>query len=156
MPNTLEWEALEYEHFAKDARWYKRVMIAVAVLAFISLLFKNFLLAVLVLVGGFAVLLHGARLPETLKIKLTAKGLKINDHLYPYDRLQSFWLTDDHGEDRRPKLIVEADRFFLPHLVILLPEAPREEAIREYLLQYLPEVRREESFADILSDWLHF
>lgn len=151
----MEWETPEYEHFDKDLGWYKGVVIVTVIAVILSLLFKNFLLALILLTGGFTIMLYGSRLPSTINVKLVRKGVVINKDLYLYQKLRSFWISDEHGEIRTPKLIIEADRFFLPHLVIPLANVDRE-AVRNYLLQYLPEVHHEESFADVLFDLVHF
>ncbi len=151
----MEWETPEYEHFGKDVGWYKGVIIVTVIAVVLSLIFKNFLLALILLIGGFTIMLYGSRLPLIIKIKLTPKGILINKDLYLYQKLHSFWISDEHGEARTPKLIIEADRFFLPHLVIPLNNVGRE-ATRDYLLQYLPEMHHEESLADVIFDLVHF
>jgi hypothetical protein len=72
---------------------------------------------------------------------------------YPYDQLQSFWVNDNN---RKRKIILESERFFLPHLIIPLPAEVSDEEARAYLLPLLAEVRHEESLADIIADTLGF
>lgn len=151
----MEWDTPEYEHFDKDVGWFKGVIIITIIVVVLALLLKNILLALIALIGGFTVMLYGARLPRLVKIKLTPKGILINKDLYLYRKLKSFCVSDEHGEGRSHKLIVEADRTFIPHLVILLNDVD-ESAVRRYLLQYLPEEHHEESFADVIFDLLHF
>jgi hypothetical protein len=151
----MEWETPEYEHFDKDVGWYKGVVIITIIAVILSLIFKNFLLALILLIGGFTMMLYGSRFPQIIKVKFTPKGISINQDLYLYQKLHSFWISDEHGETRAPKLIIEADRFFLPHLVIPLNDVNRE-AVRNHLLQYLPEMHHEESFADVIFDLVHF
>ena len=151
----MEWETPEYEHFDKDIGWFKGVIIITVITVILSLLFKNIFLALILLVGGFTVMLFGAREPQMMTVKLTRKGILINKDLYRYEKLNSFCISDQHGEERAHKLIIEADRTFIPHMVILLNNVD-EEAVRDYLLQYLPEEHHEESFADVLFDIVHF
>jgi hypothetical protein len=151
----MEWQTPEYEHFDKDVGWYKGVIIVTVIAVILALIFHNVLLALILLIGGFTVMLYGSRLPSIITIKLIPKGILINKDLYLYQKLHSFWISDEHGETRAPKLIVEADRLLLPHIVIPLADVDRE-AVRDYLLQYLPEVHHEESFADVIFDLIHF
>lgn len=156
LAKTVEWQTPEYEHFDKDIGWFKAVLIVTVASVILALLFQNFFFALILLLSGFVVMLYGARLPEMINVSLTPKGVRINQNLFPYDRLKSFWISDQHGEGRAKKLILEADRFFLPHVVLPLSPEADEGLIREYLLRYLPETHHEESFADVLADLIHF
>jgi hypothetical protein len=156
LTKTVEWQTPEYEHFDKDIGWFKAVFLVTVISVILALVFQNFFFALILLLSGFVIMLYGARLPEMMEVILTPKGVRINQNLFPYDRLKSFWLSDSHGEGRAKKLILEADRFFLPHVVIPLAAETDEELVREYLLQYLPELRHEESFADVIADLIHF
>ena len=153
MAQALEWEADEYEFFAKDGRWFRNVTLAVGALVLLALLLKNILFAIVLVVGGFALLIHGAKMPERLKYALTAKGARIGAQLFPYDRLHSFWVSD---ESRRRQVIIQIHRVILPHLVLPLPEELSDDQVREFLLQHLPEERHEESLADMLGDYFGF
>lgn len=152
----MEWQAPEYEHFEKDFNWFRNVFLVTIGAVILALLFKNFIFAAILLAGGFTIILYGARLPEMLEVKLTERGIRLNNLLYPYDKLRSFWLTAEHGEERGPKLLVEGEHFFLPHLVIPLADDIKPSAVRAYLAAHLPETRREESLADLIFDLLHF
>src|SRR3989344_6290978 len=110
MAQALEWEADEYEFFAKDGRWFRNVTLAVGALVLLALLLKNILFAIVLVVGGFALLIHGAKMPERLKYALTAKGARIGAQLFPYDRLHSFWVSD---ERRRRQVIIQIQRVVL-------------------------------------------
>ncbi len=153
MPKTLEWEAYEHEWFEKNEHWFGLLGGVTLLFIVIALLFKNILLALLILIGGFALMLHGAKIPSLVKYTLTPKGIRINNELYSFDRLRSFWVSDEAG---RRKIILHIDRLILPHLILPLPDSVSDEAARDYLLQYLAEERHEESIADLLFDYLGF
>ncbi len=153
MRESLEWEAYEHDWFPKTTHWFWIIGGATAVLMLVAILFNNFLFAILLLVGGFALALHGAKIPELVHYSLTPKGIRLNDQLFPYDRLRSFWITNEHVGH---KVIIQIDRLLLPHLVLPMTEDVNGEHLREYLLQYLAEERHEESLADMLFDYLGF
>ena len=153
LPKQIEWEAPEYDHFEKDANWFWTIGGAALGLVLIAILLKNFLFAIIILLGAFTVMLYGARLPSLIYFALTPKGLRVKDRLYPYNYLRSFWISDEHA---KRKIIIESDRLLLPHLIILLPPEIDDVEAREYLLQYLPEVQHEESLIDLLTDYLGF
>jgi hypothetical protein len=153
-PNqTIEWQAPEYDHFEKDANWFWITGSIAVLFVLIAIILKNFLFAVILLVGGFTAMLYAARPPELIYFALTPKGVRIKNRLYPYDQLQSFWVNDNN---RKRKIILESERFFLPHLIIPLPAEVSDEEARAYLLPLLAEVRHEESLADIIADTLGF
>ena len=150
---SLEWQAPEYDHFVRDARWFWQVGLGAVVLILLAILVKNFLLAVIILLAGFTVMLYGARPPALLHFSLTPKGLRVNRQLYPFRRLHSFWVSDEFG---KRKIIMESERWFLPHLIIPLPEDVSDDEARQFLLKHLPEEHHEESAADYLADYLGF
>ena len=150
---TLDWEAYEYEFFARDRHWFVTISLATLALILVALLLKNILFAVLLAIGGFALMMHGTRLPDLVKYRLSPKGVRIHDQLFPYERLHSFWV---HDEGRRRQIIIQVNRLILPHLVLPLPDEISDEQAREFLLQYLPEEHHDESLADMLFDYLGF
>lgn len=152
--NSLEWRAPEYEHREKNPDWFWAVGIAGGVVALLALLFKNFLLAVIAVLGAFTMILFGARPPAVINFALTAKGVKIKERLYPYDYLKSFWV-EDQDEGKR-KIIVESKKILLPHIILPLPPEVRSDEARHYLAAFLPEVRHEDSLADAIGDILGF
>jgi|SRR6185436_10344385 len=153
-PSTsIEWRAPEYDHFERTPEWFWTIGIVSAVLILASILFKNFLFAIILLLGSFTAMLYAARPPQPLDFALTPKGIRIKDRLYPYDSVHSFWVSDDY---HKRKIIIESDRLILPHLIIPLPAEVSDETARTYLLAYLPEQRHEESLADMIADALGF
>lgn len=152
-PKVIEWETFEHEHFEKNPRWFWIVGIITILAAIIALLFQSILVAILALVAGFTLALYGAKVPSLCHYSLTPKGIRVNSELFPYDRLHSFWVGDEY---RGRKIIVQVERFFLPHLILPLPDEIEDEVVRDYLLQYLPEERHEDSLVDMIFDSLGF
>ncbi len=149
----IEWEAPEYNHFEKESNWYWAVGLLAFAMILLAMVLKNFLFAIIILIGAFTVMLYAARAPELINFALTPKGLRIKDRLYPYDSLHAFWISDEHN---KRKIIIDSDRLFLPHIIVLLPDVVSDDEARDYLLQYLPEKRLDESLIDLLSDYLGF
>ena len=153
--NSLEWQAPEYEHREKNPDWFWAVGIAGGVIALLALLLKNFLLAVIAVLGAFTIILYGARPPAVINFALTAKGVRVKDRLYPYDYLKSFWVDEEKGEGKR-KIIVESKKILLSHIILPLAPEVRSDKVRHYLAAFLPEVRHEDSLADAIGDVLGF
>lgn len=153
MNNPIEWQAPEYTHYEKNQNWFWTAGIIVAILILSSLIFKNFLFAIIVLLGAFTAMMYGARPPEMITFALTPKGLRIKDRLYLYHDLKSFWVSDEY---HHRKIIVESSRLILPHIIVPLPEKVTDAEARDFLLQYLAEERHEESLIDLIADYFGY
>ncbi|NOY35572.1 MAG: hypothetical protein GXP44_01470 [bacterium] len=152
-PNTIEWEAAEYEHREKTADWFWAVGIITLAAVVSAFLLENFLLAILSGLIGFSISLYGAKKPATVKFKIGSRGVQIGGKLYDYENLNSFWI--DYDPPRRKELILESKKTFMPHINIMLEDTDPEE-VREYLSQFVKEEKIEESWASTISRILGF
>jgi hypothetical protein len=150
----MEWQALEYQHRPKANEWYWWVGAAGLLVILLAAWWQNFLLIVFTAIATFTVMLLGARPPQTLTYSLLPKGIRLGQQLYPYDNLKSFWVIDEPVERR--KIIIESQRFFMPHITIPLPTEVNADEVKQYLLAHLPEQKHDESIADIVGDALGF
>ena len=81
------------------------------------------------------------------------KGLKIDENIYAFDHLKSFWIFYDPPEIKF--LSIESKKIFMPRIIIpIADENPNK--IREFLLKYLPEIEQRESLIDILARRLRY
>ena len=149
----IEWEAPEYEFRKKSPDWFWALGIIIAALIFSAIIFKNILFAILAIVGGFSLALYGARKPKIVSFSISPRGIKINDKIYYYDDLKSFWINYD--PPHKKELLIESKKTFVPHIAIILGEADPM-AVREYLLKFLKEERIEESLITTIAKLLGF
>ena len=152
-PSIMEWEAREYEYQPKSPDWYWAVGIIGFGFFFVALALKNFLFAILVVLGTFTLAMYGARRPKTARIAITARGIQVAKTLYPYDHLSYFWVNYDPPHVR--ELYLVSKKFFVPHISIPLGGADPNE-IREHLLKFLEEKEIEEPFRDVIARLLKF
>jgi hypothetical protein len=153
MPENITWRAMEHHHTEKGSDWFWALGIIAVSSAVVALLFNNFLFALLIIIGSFTMALLASQPPRELQFTLTKRGIMIDRALYPYKMLMAFWIEE--REDDVPILIVDAQRFLTPHLLISLEDVDAEE-VREYLLEYLPEEELHEPFAQRLAEALGF
>ena len=152
-PSSIKWETLEYEYIPKSNNWFWGVAIISGSVSLASALLGNLLFAILVATAGFATILFGARKPRKVQFLLSAKGLQIENRLFPYENLRSFWL---HYDPPQKKLLtVEMKKLFMPAISIPLGDTDPN-AVREYLLKFLKEERREESLVTTITRLLRF
>lgn len=136
MPQDIIWTAHEHSHTDKGTDWFWALGIIAISSAVVALLFKNFLFAILILVGSFTMSLLAKKSPRELTFSLSPRGIMVDGSLYPYQMLVAFWVQDRGTEDAT--LIIDARRFMTPHLIIPLHDADAEQ-IHTYLSEYLPE-----------------
>lgn len=151
---VMEWLALEYKEGGRPAAWFWLVGGVTLVLIAASILWGNFLLAILLLFGGATLLLLGKRPPRTIRCGVLDEGVRFGDRLFHYHALKSFCVIEDERRGRR--LVVESKKIFLPHVHLPLGENVSGAQLRQQLSARLPEVHHEETFADALHDWLGF
>lgn len=151
LPGTLSWEALEYAYHPKSADWYWMVGFLSVLVVVAAVLLHNFLLGVLAIVGGFTVMLLGAKRPQKFLFRLSAGGVTIHQKLYPYGTLDSFWVHYEPGGKKA--LSIVSKKKMMP-LFMLPLDTMDPVVVRDYLLQFLKEAPQEESVIDELSERL--
>ncbi len=149
------WEGKEYEHEPKSADWYWALGILAAASVIASILFGNFLLALLILVAGAAIVIRAMKHPPTHRFEISHEGLAIGGDLHLFERMISFTVLEDIEGTSPPLLSVKTESLFAPHLVIPLEDV---DADRVYAL-FLERVREDEhkhTLPDLVAAWLGF
>lgn len=153
MPRDIEWTAFEHSHGEKTADWFWALGIVAVSSAVVAVLFKNVLFALLILVAAFTLALLASRPPRERTFALTPRGIMIDEALFPYKMLVSFWIQD--RETDHPVLIIDAQRFMVPHIISTLENADAEQ-IQAYLEEYLPEIETTEPFGQRILEMFGF
>lgn len=152
-PDIISWQAPEYAYIKKSPDWYWAVGILTIGFFVVALVFGNMLFGVFVLLAGFTVALYGARPPRIVAFTLSVEGVRIENRVYPYESVKSFWIF--YHPPHVKELSVESQKLIMPHIKIPLGDANPTE-IRTYLLQFLPEHQQEESLIDTGARFLGF
>ena len=153
MPPQITWKAPEHHHTEKGNDWFWALGIVAIAGAIVALLFKNFLFALLIVIGSFTMSLLAAKPARILSFTLTERGILIDGSLYPYQILVAFWIED--RTENHPLLIIDSSRFLTPHLLIPLEDVDAD-AVREYLLKHLPEEELSEPLGQRLAEFFGF
>lgn len=149
----VQWEALEYEHAPKSNNWFWSVGVVAVGLIFAAILLNNILFAIFVTLAAFTIILYASRKPRKIIFTLTSRGLKIENRLFPYENLRSFWIHYD--PPLKKILIIEPKKLLMPTISIPLADADPN-IVREHLLKFLKEERREESAVQTLMRLFRF
>ena len=152
MHMNISWKAPAHMHTEKTGDWYWIVGIISITLAIISVLLGNIIFAVLILVGVFTLTLYSTKRPPTVHIVLTTNGIRIDDFMYVYSNLESFWIEE---AQLAPRILIKTAKKIAPYVTILLGDANPDE-VRDELLVYLPEIKHSEPFLEKLLIYFGF
>ncbi len=150
----MHWQALEYNHTEKSSDWFWALGLVVLAGIVGSLVVNNILLAVLLLVGGFALAVFAAREPDMVSFALTQRGVRIDDKLYPFKSLNAFHISEVHHE-QTPKLILKPKSFIVPLIIVPL-EGIEPDHVHDFLLDFLPDEEMHEPLTHHVMEWLGF
>jgi len=148
---TVSWSAPEYAEGARPFGWYAALTGGGIISALLAAYFGNFLLSFILVLGAGVFILFSLRHPETINYKLSSKGLQINQRLYPFEQLETFWV---HEKDP-PFLVIESKRAFMQTLTIPIPEDATDE-IKLILLHFVEEEHREPPYSEQIARSLGF
>ncbi|MDD3531196.1 MAG: hypothetical protein PHV99_01205 [Candidatus Pacebacteria bacterium] len=151
----IEWEGREYDHSPKSADWYWALGIIAVAASLASILFGNYLLAVLVVIAAASLALHAAKVPPLHRFQLIEKGLTIGDELHPFERMTSFSVLEDVEGELPPLLSIKTESWLSPHLVIPLAGVDAD-AVYAYFLHHVDEDEHRHTLTDLVAAWLGF
>jgi len=146
----FEWDATEVDHREKTTDWYWGLAIVVIVGAALCIVSKNYLLALLIVLGGVMIAYYGNDKPMPVHVELSERGIKLNENLYTHETIKSFWMFVDHK--KRNRLSIMTGRAVLPERIVTLPDTIPATTIRDYLLKFSEEKETNPSLIAILAE----
>jgi len=149
----LEWITPEFEHQEKNKSWFLISGLIAAGLFLWAIFTKNFLFALLIVLGYFSLSVHAVKKPKEIKVMITPRGVKIDRVLYEYDSLKSFWIFYDPPRTR--ELSLKSRKRIMPYIKIPLGEM-NPVKVRQTLIKYIPERKQDESLIDNLAKNLKY
>jgi hypothetical protein len=151
--NDLKWTALEFQYYPKDQSWFTISALIAFSLIIWAAFSKNFLLILMIILGYFSIAVFALKKPRKIRLSVGPKGIMIDESLYAYDHLKSFWIFYEPPEIN--ELSLKSKKTIMPYIKIPLSQQNPVE-VREVLLKYLPEKKQEESIIDNLARSLRF
>ena len=116
----ISWNAPAHIHTEKKPDWYWTVGIITLALAVVAVLFDQIITGIFIVVAATTLVLLSSKPPRILACEINDRGIMVDDTLYPFLSLESFWIPHD--------------------------EFPDPEQVREILLSYIAETEHHESF----------
>jgi hypothetical protein len=150
---NIEWQAPEFEKYEKGTGWFIALGIIALIFFTIVLIMKNFIFAILIVLIVFTIFLYALKQPRIINFKISGKGITIEDRLFAYQELKSFWIFYEVPETK--ELSVRSKKWMMPLIKIPLKEQDPS-LIRRTLIKFLPEQKQELSLVDIIARNLKF
>jgi hypothetical protein len=151
----LEWEGREYDHNPKDADWYWVVGIVAVACAIASILFGNYLFAVLVVIAAVTLALHASKEPPIRRFQLVDEGIVVGEDLHPFEKMISFSVLEDVEDEYPPMLSIKTESWLSPHLIIPLKDVDPDEVYAHFLAS-VHEDAHPHTIVDLVAAWLGF
>lgn len=147
---TIErWQAQEFSYSEKDSTWYWTRGIIAAAAAVASVIFANYLFALICILAGFSVMLMGSRKPRRLTFSVNERDIVVGKEKVPYDQIRRFAIKEDEPRE----LTLELDNLVgVMHLP--LADADHREIRRQLKNQNIDEVEDLDTFVTRFSRWM--
>lgn len=149
---ALTWTAPEYEHREKTPDWFWALGVIAIAGSIAAIIYKNYLFAIFILIATFLLGYFALRKPEEVEFEINEDGVRIEDEIYPYERIKAFWVDRLHP---KPKLLLESDRHFMPIITIPLDNVSEKDVI-EALSDHVKKREIQEPLSHKIMDLLGF
>jgi hypothetical protein len=148
----LKWKAPEFYRTERHPDWEWMIGIVAFVSIIIAIIFKNFLFALIILLGAYSLIALERKDPNWPEIEISNTGIKVGNDFYSFDSVRSFWVEDNKDID---VLILHSGRFLFPYIHIYFNEIDPV-AVRQILAKYLPEVKPVETVVEKIMEYFGF
>lgn len=88
----FSWKVLEYPQFKRSLVWYLLALVLGLFLIIYSLVIKNYLFILIVILAAFIALMRTFEKPRQLKVQITEDGVAIGNQFFPYENLRNFYI----------------------------------------------------------------
>lgn len=141
----LSWEAPSF-YYNPQKRYLAFVVIALFCGAGAMLFYqRDTLTAIFLILSSLVLILYANKKPTNSRIEVGPVGVRIDDQLYHYQELKSFWLDYNPGGPK--ELSLEAKKWYLPYVKVSIEDTNPLE-IRSLMINFVPEREHESSLID--------
>jgi len=143
-----EWNAINSYARVRTKNWYAIFILVAGALTTYAIVVSDWLFLIFIAISAGFIYLKGHIQPKMFHYGITQQGIVVNNRLYPYSNLESFWIHQPfHGYN---ELVAIGKKTSMTELRVPLGNKDPE-AIHDIVVQHLPmEEDPEESLADIL------
>ena len=141
----ISWEAPSF-YYNPQKRYLSLVIGALLAGAVALLIFRyDALTSVFLILSSLVLLLYSKQKPIISKIIVNQSGISVDDIVYHYKELKSFWIEYNHGGPK--ELSLESAKWYMPYVKVLLNDQNPIE-VRSLVINFLPEKEHENSLVD--------
>jgi predicted membrane metal-binding protein len=148
----LSWTTPEFAYHKKGLAWFIVLALIAIVFFIIALIMQNYIFALLVLLASFLIYIQALKKPPKIKVAIAEEGITVQETLFPYKELSSFWLFE---EMEIRTLSLESKKLLRPRISIPLAQQNPNE-IRQILIGFIPERKQEETLIDVIARKIRF
>lgn len=144
----ISWEAPSF-YYNPQKRYLSLVIMALLAGAAALIIFRyDTLTSVFLILASLVLLLYGKQKPTQSKIVIDQSGVSVDDIVYYYKDLKSFWIEYNPGGPK--ELSLESAKWYMPYVKVLLNEQNPIE-VRSLVINFLPEKEHENSLVDLIG-----
>lgn len=144
----FQWTFPEYEVPHRTTAWYAIAGLIVGLLLVWSIAGQNYTFPLLIIMVTIILFAHTLQTPLTLNCRITSEGIQLEDRMYLFSDIESFWIVDTAvGE----VLYFQARRGMKTITKVPL-RGQNADSVRAFLREHLDE--NEEYRNEPLGDWL--
>jgi hypothetical protein len=146
------WSAEEESHQqSRGLLWYVGITFLVIALIIFSIVQKNYLFLIFVILSAIVYYLMGRQASRKHIFRINIQGVTVDEKIFPHDEIKGFGIFEKLEKEY---LIFETSSFTQKY--VLAPIKKDKEKIVEFLKKHIPEKQYEENFLDTLEDFLKF
>ena len=150
----LRFKSIPYVSKHKSVDWFWILGFIVVLSSGLAWYLGNLAFASVILIGGIVVGLYANDHIEERTYTITTKGIKMDDELFLYEEIKSFWVFTE-GLPHKNQLLLTLKRSFFVHTSIALGDTDPDK-VRLVLRKYVLEKRQLPALSDAVMDWLKF
>lgn len=144
----ITWEALSF-YFNPQKRYLALMVIALLCGAGALLFYnKDTLTAIFLVLSSLVLILYSNKKPTLSKIIINESGVSVDNMVYYYRDLESFWIDYNPGSTK--ELSLESKKWYLPYIKVAM-ENNDPVQIRDLMINFLPEREHENSIVDFIG-----
>jgi hypothetical protein len=148
----ISWNAPEHFYVEKRPDWFWAVGIVTLTLAAVCFILGSVIPGIFVVVAAVALVLHASHPPRIIYHEVNDRGVVIDNVLYSFLTLESFWIPHDEAI---PRIIIKSRKMFMPFIIIFIEEVDPE-SVREVMLRYIAETEHHEPLLKHIIEWFGF
>lgn len=144
----IEWEAPSF-YYHPQKRYFALVVIVLFCGAGAMLFYRmDPLTAIFLILSSIVLILYANKKPTMSKIVVSHAGVTIDDQVYYYKELKSFWL--DYSSHGQRELSLEVRKWYMPYIKVSV-ENQNPVEIRSLMVNFVTEREHEKSLIDLIS-----